>query len=106
MRMLSILAGLAMLAGEAAAQKPEDLNFVSGLSEYRDFQKMLPAYLHRAALELLEQRKHAVTSAAERKTLLRRRLTEAVGGFPERTPLNARVTGVLERDGYRIEKVV
>jgi dienelactone hydrolase len=26
--------------------------------------------------------------------------------LPERTPLNARITGTLERDGYRIEKVV
>jgi dienelactone hydrolase len=30
----------------------------------------------------------------------------AIGPFPERTPLNARILGVLERDGYRIEKVV
>ncbi len=104
--MLSILAGLAALAGGAAAQKTEELTFVSGLSEYRDFRKTLPAYLQRAALELLEQRKHAVTSAAGRKTLLRRHMTEALGGFPERTPLNPRVTGVLERDGYRIEKIV
>ncbi len=31
---------------------------------------------------------------------------EALGGFPERTPLDARVTGVLQRDGYRIEKIL
>ena len=31
---------------------------------------------------------------------------EAIGGLPERTPLNARVTGPLSRDGYRVEKVV
>lgn len=28
------------------------------------------------------------------------------GGFPERTPLQSRVTGVVQRDGYRIEKVL
>jgi dienelactone hydrolase len=28
------------------------------------------------------------------------------GPFPERTPLNPRVTGVVERDAYRIEKVI
>ncbi len=36
----------------------------------------------------------------------RSELHRAVGGFPERTPLSPRVTGVLERDGYRVEKVI
>jgi len=31
---------------------------------------------------------------------------EALGGFPARTPLNARVTGAVARDGYRIEKIL
>jgi cephalosporin-C deacetylase-like acetyl esterase len=30
----------------------------------------------------------------------------AIGGLPEKTPLNARVTGTLEREGYRVEKLV
>ena len=29
-----------------------------------------------------------------------------IGGFPERTPLNAKVVGSLKGDGYRVEKVV
>ena len=33
-------------------------------------------------------------------------LLEKLGGFPERTPLNARVTGVMRRPGYRVEKVL
>jgi cephalosporin-C deacetylase-like acetyl esterase len=33
-------------------------------------------------------------------------MLEDLGGFPERTPLNARVVGTLERAGYRIEKVI
>jgi dienelactone hydrolase len=31
---------------------------------------------------------------------------EALGGFPERTPLNARVLATVEREGYRIEKLL
>ncbi|MBP8130461.1 MAG: acetylxylan esterase [Candidatus Hydrogenedentes bacterium] len=34
------------------------------------------------------------------------KFVEMLGGFPERTPLNPRITGVLEREGYRVEKVV
>jgi dienelactone hydrolase len=37
---------------------------------------------------------------------LRAKFLEAVGGLPERTPLNARVTGRLVRDGYSVEKVI
>ena len=36
-----------------------------------------------------------------------RRSSRIIGGLPtERTPLNARVTGTLARDGYRIEKLI
>ena len=34
------------------------------------------------------------------------RIRESFGPFPERTPLEAKITGVVERDGYRIEKVI
>lgn len=37
---------------------------------------------------------------------LRAKFVEMLGGFPERTPLNPQITGVLERDGYRVEKVI
>ena len=31
---------------------------------------------------------------------------EQIGGFPERTPLNARIVDTQQRDGYRVEKVI
>ncbi len=37
---------------------------------------------------------------------LRAKFVEALGGFPEKTPLNGRVVGKADRDGYRIEKVI
>ena len=37
---------------------------------------------------------------------LRGQVLERLGGFPVRTPLNPQVTGTIERDGYRIEKVI
>jgi hypothetical protein len=52
----------------------------------------------------------AVRSEADLITLqgeLRRQALDLIGGLPaERTPLNARVTGTIAGDGYRIEKVV
>jgi hypothetical protein len=38
--------------------------------------------------------------------MVRGRIRESFGPFPERTPLNARVTKVVERDAYRIENVL
>ncbi len=43
---------------------------------------------------------------AERERILREKFVAALGGFPERTPLNPQVTGVLKREGYRVEKIL
>jgi len=37
---------------------------------------------------------------------LRTRFLESLGGFPERTPLNHKVTGVIPGDGFRVEKIL
>ncbi len=37
---------------------------------------------------------------------VRAKIRASFGPFPEKTPLNARVTGVVERDAYKIEKVI
>jgi dienelactone hydrolase len=37
---------------------------------------------------------------------IRQHIRTCFGPEPERTPLNARITGVLERDGYRVEKLI
>jgi dienelactone hydrolase len=37
---------------------------------------------------------------------VRRKIRECFGPFPERTPLNPRVTGIVERDAYTIERVI
>ena len=34
------------------------------------------------------------------------RMVDAIGGFPEKTPLNARVVGTAQCDGYSVEKVI
>lgn len=42
-----------------------------------------------------------------RAEYVREEFIRALGGLPDRrTPLNARITGTLERDGYRIEKLI
>src|SRR5205809_5806305 len=95
-----------------AAQTSKELDFLTGLEEFRTIREMLPNHLNRLANALLEERRRKIAristpqDVAQRKAYVRERILHALGGLPERTPLNARVTGVLERDDYRIEKVI
>ncbi len=105
---LAVLFGA--LAAPAAAQN--QLDFLEGLEEHRNLRGALRTYLQARAEETLAARARTVDSlsteaaVAERRAYIRRRMIEAVGGLPERTPLNARVVGKLERPGYTIEKVI
>jgi dienelactone hydrolase len=74
--------------------------------------KMLYAYLEAECAKEFEARRQAVAllktpeDLRERQEDLRAKFVRALGGFPEKTPLEGRVLGTLEKDGYRIEKVV
>lgn len=74
--------------------------------------QMLSRFLKQAAYEAIEKRRLAFEAlktpeqmAAYQQTL-RKQFLEHLGGFPEKTPLNAKVVGVLEGDRYRVEKVI
>ncbi|MCP5119100.1 MAG: hypothetical protein GY953_50510, partial [bacterium] len=76
-------------------------------------QEMLRSFLRGIAAEQLAQRRAAIArlqtpdSVRERQQYIRAKLLDFIGGLPSRhTPLNLRRTGTLERDGYRIEKIV
>ncbi len=79
---------------------------------YREYSKCLPDYLSalaRAAYEKRNAHLARLTSPAaihDRQRWVRQTFWNLIGGEPERTPLNPRVTGQFERTGYRLEKVV
>ncbi len=105
--MRAVFAGL-LLLGVAAAQTPEDLTFTGGIGELREISRALPKYFIADAKTHLATRPRITSMDAlnARRDQVRQQIIQNVGGFPERTPLNARVTGVVERDQYRIEKIV
>ena len=47
-----------------------------------------------------------VEELSARQSEVRRMAIAAVGGFPDRTPLNAQVTGRVRKDGYVVEKIL
>ena len=51
----------------------------------------------------------AIRTPAEveaRQQYIRKQLVEEIGGFPEKTPLNPRITGTLDRGDYKVEKLI
>lgn len=103
---------LSLACYSAAGQGASELDFVTGLTEHQNIRKMLPSYMQGEALKLLDARRQEIgrlggpDQVAARKAQIRNQLLEVLGGLPERTPLNARIVGALERPNYRIEKVV
>lgn len=100
---------LGSLAG--AAQPDRTLEFLRDHTDYRNLRNQLGSLERAKAFALISQREALVAKwtkadAAARKEYVRDRLTKALGGFPERTPLNPKTTGTLPFDGYRIEKIV
>jgi dienelactone hydrolase len=74
--------------------------------------KMLATFLRAECQKHFDARKKAVADlktpddVKKRQQDLREKFIAALGGFPEKTPLNARVAGTIEGNGYRIEKVI
>jgi len=112
LRFPAFVAVLFLLASCRRAKPSEELNFLTDLSDFARVRNMLPEYLNRIAAAQLEGRRKQIAQlsnaedVSKRKAYIRERLLRDLGGFPEKTPLNARTVAVLERDGYRIEKVI
>jgi cephalosporin-C deacetylase-like acetyl esterase len=49
---------------------------------------------------------HTRAEAEARQSKVRKQILSLIGGLPERTPLNPRVLGSTQADGFRIEKVL
>lgn len=77
-----------------------------------DYPAVLPNYLDTLAAPLYranESRRRLVVTPEQwlaRETELRGAFVEALGGFPARTPLNARIVGTLEGKAYSIDKLM
>ncbi|MBD3673153.1 MAG: prolyl oligopeptidase family serine peptidase [Planctomycetaceae bacterium] len=95
------------ISGRAtAAQKADQLESLNR------FPRMVQEYFVsrvRAAERAMLEAQHALRTKADAEAYVKQvqaRARESFGPFPERTPLNARITGVVERDEYKIEKLI
>src|SRR5262245_22934883 len=98
------------LIAQSSSKSEENLNVLTG--EEPTVRKMLPESLKATASRHLSEREKRVAGLSTREEIVARQrsiresILRAIGGLPERTPLNPKVTGMLKRSGYRIEKVI
>ena len=109
-QVLSVAMGASLTIGALATEKPlppvldqNELGIAPGDQMERHLQGEIEAAWVRWKTDFESRTDPAEIQAHYAR--LRSRLVASIGGFPARTPLNAHITGVLERDGYHVEKV-
>lgn len=90
----------------------EDLAVLPGHTQLSEPRAMMTQYL----LRQIEQAEQRWRDAYEKRTdpqdikrhqdFLKTEFLRRIGGLPERTPLNAKVVGTLQRRGYKVEKII
>lgn len=107
------LAATSAVAGASAAAWAQEAKTARGeLAPLNRFSRMVQEWFVeqvRAAEEKIKQRLAALKTKDDAEAYVRsvqERVRQSFGPEPERTPLNARVTGVVERDTYKIEKII
>ena len=106
---------LIIFLSTARAIAQEDLNVISGTTQWLQYTDASNALYHHLADEAyvhLEKRRstlaayRSINEWKERQQWIQRVLLESVGPFPEKTALNARVLRTLEKDHYRVEHII
>ena len=93
-------------------QAQDDVSLFNYWQYYSDVENSLYKDFCSVAYEQLESRKTEICKLKtkadwlERQSMAGNKLLKIIGPFPEKTPLNARVTGVVQKKDYRIEKVI
>jgi dienelactone hydrolase len=110
-RMVAMLICL-LLTLTIIASAEEDLSVLPGTVDGIKANEMMKHYLLRQADQNFEKWKAEYEARKTSQQIveyqkdLRQKFLEAIGGLPERTPLNPQITGLVHREGYRVEKVI
>ena len=103
---------LAFSAKNVPAQEAENLQVFQRWVDWSDPGHMLIRHLNDVAFRQLDDRDrgiatlHSANDWRLRQQKVKRILDSIFGPWPEKTPLNAKITGTVKQDGYRIEKIV
>jgi len=101
-----------IFSGMKGIAQDEDLSVISGWLKYTDRQNALYHHLSNQAFELLAARLAEIEKLKtqsqweKRQDKVRQILLDIVGPFPEKTPLNAKIVGVIKKEDYQVEKII
>ncbi|MBN9658056.1 MAG: hypothetical protein J0H49_07750 [Acidobacteria bacterium] len=109
--LLTFLASLRTVARTSATFAASVAEVPTRLHTPKELSEQFDQYLQRKAAEITDNSLQNLTSLADWQKMrptVRAQVLSMLGldPLPSRTPLNARTTGILEREGYRVEKVV
>jgi cephalosporin-C deacetylase-like acetyl esterase len=99
-------------AGIDLAPDEENLNVFQQWLRWNNSGSLLIQHLTKQAMDHYEIRDREISKLKTRSEWMNRQakvkdmLMEIVGPFPEKGPLNARITGTIKKKGYRIDKIV
>ncbi|MCK5699922.1 MAG: acetylxylan esterase, partial [Cyclobacteriaceae bacterium] len=94
------------------AQSQDDVNLFDYWKYYSDVENSMYKTSCSHAFLQLQERKAAIAKLQtksdylERQETVKEKLLRIVGPLPDKTPLNAQITGVIKKKDYRIEKVI
>ena len=103
---------LLFLCSTGKAQKEFELRGTTHWIKFSDAPNSFYHYLASQAFSYLDKRSdkiaelHSLSDWQQRQREVRRILTETVGAFPSKTPLNAKVTKSINKDGYKVENII
>ncbi len=100
------------LNGFSQGNESENLKILDNWVQWSNSRNMLQLYLNQQAFKLLDDREKEIAGLKTeanwkaRQQKVKKILSEIVGQFPEKTPLNPVITGIIHRDKFRVEKIV
>ena len=80
--------------------------------QYSDASNSFYHFLTGEAFKLIESREEKISQIKTRDDLLRQQaeirqtMWKSLGPFPGKTPLNAKITGIIRKNGYRVENII
>jgi len=109
----TLLPILLILNTRVYAQTQNDLNVLTNnWLFYSDASNSLYHYLTGEAYKMLKTRAASINQLQnieewqKRQADTRQTLWNILGPFPEKTPLNAKITGKVKKDGYKVENLI
>jgi len=93
-------------------QSQDDVNLFDFWKYYSDAENAMYKTSCALAFKQLQERKATMAALntesdyLARQAFVKEKLRELIGPFPEKSPLNAHVTGVIKKEDYTVEKVI